>query len=93
MFISQQFRSRQVPSPALENKDFTRLYLGALCALLSILDDAGNSRIYIGVPLGRSGDKLRVQLRNGEAELDIDRITDWFQIDQTSRQDRGELFY
>ncbi len=60
---------------------------------IDTLDDAGNSRIYIGVPLGRSGDKLRVQLRNGETELDIDRITDWFQIDQTSREDRGELFY
>lgn len=60
---------------------------------IDTLDDAGNSRIYIGVPLGRSGDKLRVQLRNGETELDIDRITDWFQIDHTSREDRGELFY
>ncbi|MFN7009486.1 MAG: hypothetical protein ACK4PN_05600 [Allorhizobium sp.] len=60
---------------------------------IDTLDDAGNSRIYIGVPLGRSGGKLRVQLRNGETELDIDRITDWFQIDQTSREDRGELFY
>ena len=60
---------------------------------IDTLDDAGNSRIYIGVPLGRSGGKLRVQLRNGETELDIDRITDWFQIDQTSRENRGELFY
>jgi hypothetical protein len=59
---------------------------------IDILDEAGNSRIYIGVPLGRCGDKLRVQLRNGEAELDIDRITDWFQIDQPSSSDRGQLF-
>lgn len=60
---------------------------------IDTLDEASNSRIFIGVPLGRSGDKLRVQLRNGEAELDIDRITDWFQIDQTPSGDRGELFY
>jgi|GEM_PF-1932624 hypothetical protein len=75
-------------------KIFTRLNFGGLMRFaIDTLDEAGNSRIYIGVPLGRSGDKLRVQLRNGEAELEIDRITDWFQIDQATSEERGELFY
>ncbi|MCJ7997195.1 hypothetical protein J5N58_19780 [Rhizobium cremeum] len=59
---------------------------------IDIIDDAGNNRIYIGEPLGLAGDKLRVQLRDREAMFEIERIADWFQIDQTESRGRGELF-
>jgi len=58
---------------------------------IDILDEAGNNRIYIGVPLGIAEGKLRVQLKDGEAKFDVHRITDWFQIDQAKPQGRGKL--
>ncbi|PZU81457.1 MAG: hypothetical protein DI528_21425 [Shinella sp.] len=59
---------------------------------IDIIDEAGNNRIYIGEPLGLAGDKLRVQLRDGEAMFEVERIADWFQIDHIEGKGRGELF-
>ncbi len=51
---------------------------------IDIIDEAGNNRIYIGQPLGLAGDKLRVQLRDGEAMFDVERRL------VPDRPDRGE---
>lgn len=58
---------------------------------IDILDEAGNNRIYVGVPLGIDEGKLRIQLKDREARFDVARITDWCQIDRGCSEGRGEL--
>lgn len=59
---------------------------------IDTVDDSGNNRIFIGTPLGMIEDKLRLQLRDGEMKIQIDKIVDWFQIDRTDSRERGQLF-
>lgn len=59
---------------------------------IDTIDDAGNSRIYVGEPVELADNHLRIRLRNGELDIAINRITDWFQIDRQEKGDRGQLF-
>ncbi|MDQ0420393.1 hypothetical protein J2045_001412 [Peteryoungia aggregata LMG 23059] len=59
---------------------------------IDTVDDSGNDRLYIGTPVRVSDDKLHLKLRDGEVNLEIRKIIDWFQIDHSDSGERVELF-
>lgn len=59
---------------------------------IDTVDESGNDRIYIGTPIGVIGNMLRLQLREGEVKLEIQKIIDWFQIDRSENGEKVELF-
>jgi hypothetical protein len=59
---------------------------------IDTVDDSGNDRIYIGTPMGVTGNALRLQLREGEVRLEIRKIIDWSQIDRSENGELVELF-
>ncbi len=48
---------------------------------IDFVDESGNDRIYIGVPLEMTGGKMVLRMRNGDTQLDIARITAWHPVD------------